>query len=115
MSIRNIEKFRREIGLFLAPVLSALIYVAPIDLPKDAHIVFSIMVFCIVFWLTEVVPLSITALLGVTAAVVFGVVNVKQAFLSLGHPVILLFIGSFLIAQAMTKHGLDKRFALNLL
>lgn len=115
MSIRNIERFRREIGLFLAPFLSAVVYIAPMDLPRDAHIVFSIMVFCIVFWLTEVVPLSITALLGVTAAVVFGVVGIKEAFLSLGHPVILLFIGSFLIAQAMTKHGLDKRFALNLL
>ncbi|WP_457635407.1 SLC13 family permease [Persephonella sp.] len=115
MSIKKIEKLRREIGLFLAPVLAALVYIAPMDLPKDAHIVFSIMVFCIVFWLTEVVPLSITALLGVTSAVVLGVVSVKEAFLSLGHPVILLFIGSFLIAQAMTKHGLDKRFALNLL
>ncbi|WP_457625019.1 SLC13 family permease [Persephonella sp.] len=115
MSIRSIEKFRREIGLVLAPFLSTVVYLLPLDLPTDAHIVFSIMVFCIVFWLTEVIPLSITALLGVTAAVVFGVVNVKEAFLSLGHPVILLFIGSFLIAQAMTKHGLDKRFALNLL
>lgn len=115
MSIKRIEKFRREIGLFLAPILSILIYIAPLDLPRDAHIVFSIMVFCIIFWLTEVVPLSITALLGVSIAVVFGVVGVKDAFLSLGHPVILLFIGSFLIAQAMTKHGLDRRFALNLL
>ncbi|SNZ03002.1 solute carrier family 13 (sodium-dependent dicarboxylate transporter), member 2/3/5 [Persephonella hydrogeniphila] len=115
MSIKSIEKFRREIGLILAPFLSVLVYLMPLDLPTDAHIVFSIMVFCIVFWLTEVIPLSITALLGVTAAVVFGVVSIKEAFLSLGHPVILLFIGSFLIAQAMTKHGLDRRFALNLL
>jgi len=71
--------------------------------------------FCLVFWLTEVIPLSMTAFLGVTAAVVLGIVNIKQAFLSLGHPVILLFLGSFLIAQSMTKHGLDKRFALFLL
>ncbi|WP_457639002.1 SLC13 family permease [Persephonella sp.] len=115
MSISKIEKFRREIGLFLAPFLAVVVYLIPMELNRDAHIVFAIMVFCLVFWLTEVIPLSMTALLGVTLAVIFGVVSVKEAFLSLGHPVILLFIGSFLIAQAMTKHGLDRRFALNLL
>ncbi len=102
-------------GLILAPLLALIVYILPLDLNKEAHIVLSIMVFCLVFWLTEVVPLSITALLGVALAVILGVVSVKKAFLSLGHPVLILFIGSFLIAQAMTKHGLDKRFALILL
>ncbi len=109
------EKNRKKLGLFLAPIVAAVIYITPMDLNNEAHIVFSIMGFCLVFWLTEVIPLSMTAFLGVTAAVVLGIVNVKQAFLSLGHPVILLFLGSFLIAQAMVKHGLDRRFALNLL
>ncbi|NPA58138.1 MAG: DASS family sodium-coupled anion symporter [Aquificae bacterium] len=115
MSLSRLGHYKREIGLFLAPLVSAVIYLTPMDLSREAHIVFAIMGFCLVFWLTEVIPLSMTALLGVTIAVVLGVVNVKEAFLSLGHPVILLFIGSFLIAQAMTKHGLDRRFALNLL
>ncbi len=115
MRIKAFEERKKTIGLFLAPVLAAFIYITPMELSKEAHIVFSIMGFCLVFWLTEVIPLSMTAFLGVSAAVVFGIVSVKEAFLSLGHPVILLFLGSFLIAQAMTKHGLDKRFALNLL
>ena len=115
MSLSKLSYYRKEIGLILAPLVAAIIYITPMDLSRDAHIVFAIMGFCLVFWLTEVIPLSMTALLGVTVAVILGVVNIKQAFLSLGHPVILLFIGSFLIAQAMTKHGLDRRFALNLL
>ncbi|WP_457623821.1 SLC13 family permease [Persephonella sp.] len=115
MKISKIEKNKRKIGLFLAPTLAVIVYLTPMDLSNEAHIVFSIMTFCLIFWLTEVIPLSMTALLGVSAAVVLGVVSVKEAFLSLGHPVVLLFIGSFLIAQAMTKYGLDRRFALNLL
>ncbi len=115
MSLSKLSYYRKEIGLILAPLVAAIIYITPMDLSRDAHIVFAIMGFCLVFWLTEVIPLSMTALLGVTVAVILGVVSVKKAFLSLGHPVILLFIGSFLIAQAMTKHGLDRRFALNLL
>jgi len=111
----SFENYRKKIGIFLAPLLAVLIYIIPFDLNRDAHILLSIMTFCIIFWLTEVIPLSMTALLGVTFAVLFGVTGVKTAFQSLGHPVVLLFIGSFLIAQAMTNHGLDKRFALNLL
>ena len=115
MRISKLSGFKREIGLFLAPIVASVLYMLPLDLNREAQIVFAIMGFCLVFWLTEVIPLSMTALLGVSIAVILGVTDIKEAFLSFGHPVILLFIGSFLIAQAMTKHGLDKRFALNLL
>ena len=106
---------KKKIGIVLAPLLAVFVYIVPMDLNQNAHLFFSIMVFTLTFWLTEVLPLGITALLGVAIAVVFGIANIKTAFSSLGHPVLLLFIGSFLIAQAMTKHGLDKRFALNFL
>ncbi len=115
MKISRITYFKRETGLILAPVVASVLYMLPLDMNSEAQIVLAIMGFCLVFWLTEVIPLSMTALLGVSIAVVLGITSIKEAFLSFGHPVILLFIGSFLIAQAMTKHGLDRRFALNLL
>ncbi|RMA97783.1 SLC13 family permease [Hydrogenothermus marinus] len=115
MLVEDLENKKKKIGLFLAPTLAVLTYILPLSIKSDAKIILSIMVFCIVFWLLEVLPLGITAFLGVSLAVVFGIVSAKKAFLSMGHPVILLFIGSFLIAQAMTKYGLDERIALNLL
>ncbi len=111
----SIEKKKRVLGVILAPILAFLAYTLPLQVQPEGKIVLAIMVFCMVFWFLEVLPLGITAMLGVSLAVLFGVVSAKKAFLSLGHPVILLFIGSFLIAQAMTKHGLDRRIALNLL
>jgi len=111
----QITQLKRLIGLILAPSLAVLIYLLPLDLNREAHITFSIMVFMLTFWLLEVIPLSATALLGISLAVMFGVVPVKEAFRSLGHPIVLLFIGSFLIAVAMSKYGLDKRIALNIL
>ena len=113
--MEKIIKLKRVIGFILAPTLALLIYLLPLDLNQKAHIVFSILVFNIIFWLFEVIPLSMTALLGVSFAVIFGVVPVKEAFKSLGHPVVLLFIGSFLIATAMSKYKLDRRIALNVL
>ena len=111
----DFQNLKKKIGLVLAPLLSIITYLLPLSINNDAKIILSIMVFCVIFWLLEVLPLGITAFLGVSLSVVFGVVSAKKAFLSMGHPVILLFIGSFLIAQSMTKYGLDERIALNLL
>jgi solute carrier family 13 (sodium-dependent dicarboxylate transporter), member 2/3/5 len=107
--------YKRSISWLLAPSLALLIYALPLPLEPSAHKVAAIMVFCLVFWITEVIPLSITALFGVSIAVLLGIADMQTAFSSLGHPVILLFMGSFLLSRAMTKHGLDKRLAVMLL
>lgn len=106
---------RRNVGLLLAPALAILVWLLASGLPYEARVVASIMVFCLVFWMTEVIPLSMTAFLGVLLAVMVGVAQIETAFQNLGHPIILLFIGSFLLARSMTRHGLDKRIALFIL
>ncbi|WP_161890580.1 SLC13 family permease [Pontibacter russatus] len=106
---------RRNIGLLLAPVLALLVWWLTPVLPYEARAVATIMAFCLVFWMTEVIPLSMTAFLGVLLAVLLGIADINTAFQNLGHPIILLFIGSFLLARSMTRHGLDKRIALYIL
>lgn len=106
---------RRNTGLLLAPILAILTWFLAVGLPYEARIVATIMVFCLVFWMTEVIPLSMTAFLGVLLAVMVGEAKIETAFQNLGHPIILLFIGSFLLARSMTRHGLDKRIALFIL
>ncbi|GAB3202283.1 sodium-dependent dicarboxylate transporter 2/3/5 [Pontibacter aydingkolensis] len=106
---------RRNTGLLLAPILATLVWFLASALPYEARIVATIMVFCLTFWMTEVIPLSMTAFLGVLLAVIVGVAKIETAFQNLGHPIILLFIGSFLLARSMTRHGLDKRIALFIL
>ncbi len=102
-------------GWLTAPILALLIDNLPLPIDRPAQQVAAIMVFCLVFWITEALPLSITALAGVTVAVLLGIADMQTAFTSLGHPIILLFIGSFLLARAMTRHGLDRRLALLIL
>ncbi|MHA6248827.1 SLC13 family permease [Pontibacter sp. CAU 1760] len=106
---------RRNTGLLVAPLLALLVWVLTVALPFEARTVASIMAFCLVFWMTEVIPLSMTAFLGVLLAVMLGIADTSTAFQNLGHPIILLFIGSFLLARSMTRHGLDKRIALFIL
>jgi sodium-dependent dicarboxylate transporter 2/3/5 len=71
----------------------------------------AIMAWVVLYWITEPIPLPITALLGTAFCVLAGLGSAKSVFASYAHPVIFLFIGSFLLAEAMAVHGLDRRFA----
>lgn len=106
---------RRNVGMVVAPLLALLVWSVTPALAYEARMVATIMSFCLVFWMAEVIPLSMTAFLGVLLAVMLGVAEMETAFQNLGHPIILLFIGSFLLARSMTRHGLDKRIALFIL
>jgi sodium-dependent dicarboxylate transporter 2/3/5 len=65
----------------------------------------------IVFWVTEALPLAVTAMLGPVLAIILRVAPVRQAFASFADPVIFVFIGGFILAEAMFVHGVDRRIA----
>ena len=52
-----------------------------------------------------------SALLGAVLCVVLGIADVKKVFAPFADPIIQLFLGSFMLAEAMAVHRLDKRFA----
>ena len=102
---------RRTIGLFAGPIVFALLFFAPLPLPDPAHRVAAILGMMVVFWVTEALPLAVTALLGPVLAVVFGVAPARSAFASFADPIVFVFIGSFILAEAMFAHGVDRRIA----
>ncbi|MET0509546.1 MAG: SLC13 family permease, partial [Burkholderiaceae bacterium] len=102
---------RRTIGLFLGPAVFLALLFAPIPLPDPAHRVASILAMMVVFWVTEALPLAVTALLGPVLAVLLGVAPVRVAFASFADPIIFVFIGSFILAEEMFVHGVDRRIA----
>ena len=107
------EVWRKTVGWFLGPVAGVAIYLFPLPgLSQEAHLLAAILGFVVIYWVTEPIPLPVTALLGPTFCAVAGLAPVKDVFSSFAHPLIFLFIGSFFIAQAMRVHGLDRRFAL---
>jgi solute carrier family 13 (sodium-dependent dicarboxylate transporter), member 2/3/5 len=102
---------RRTAGLFLAPTVFLVILFAPLDLPVLAHRMAAIMGLVITLWITEALPLAITAILGPCLAVVFGITTGRAALAPFADPIIFLFIGGFMLAQAMFVHGVDRRIA----
>jgi sodium-dependent dicarboxylate transporter 2/3/5 len=84
-------------------------------LTPEALILAPILVLVIVLWVTEALPLAVTALLGAVACVVAGVAPAKEVFRPFADPLIFLFIGSFLIAEAIRLRRLDRRLAYGVL
>ena len=110
------ERLRHRLGLFLGPLLAVLVYALPLrGLSGPAHALAAIVAWVAAWWITEPVPIPVTSLLGASLAVAAGVSDAKSAFAPFGDPVIYLFLGSFIIAKAMSVHGLDKRFAYRIL
>ncbi|HEX6972822.1 MAG TPA: SLC13 family permease, partial [Vicinamibacterales bacterium] len=102
---------RRTVGLFLAPVVLIALLAMPMTIPAPAHRLAAILAMMVVLWVTEALPLAVTALIGPVLAIVLQVVPARTAFSPFADPIIFLFIGSFMLAEAMFVHGLDRRIA----
>ncbi len=69
---------------------------------------FAILSVAAILWITEAIPLSVTALLIPILGVYLGVFDVKTAFSYFAHPLIFLFFGGFVLAIALSKHEVNK-------
>ena len=65
----------------------------------------------VVLWVTEALPLPVTALLGASACVVLEVAPAREVFAPFADPLMFLFIGAFILARGIFLHGLDRRVA----
>jgi sodium-dependent dicarboxylate transporter 2/3/5 len=113
---QRFERIRNMTGFALGPVLFVLLLWVPLPaLSAEAHRLAAIMGLVIVFWLCEPIPLPVTAILGPVLCILFGVAPAKEVLPNFGHPLILLFLGSFILAKAMGVHGVSRRLALAIL
>lgn len=109
------DMWRARLGMVLAPVALVAVWVAPLDVSLPAHRLAAILAAVGILWVTEAIPLAVTAFLGVALAVMVGVAPASQAFAPFADPLIFLFVGSFMLARAIFVHGLDRRLALAIL
>jgi len=115
-SEERFERWRNTIGLFLGPIAAiVLLVVAMPGLSTEAHRLAAIIAWVVIWWVTEPIPIPITALIGAVLCVLFGVAGAKSVFAPFADPTIYLFFGSFILAEAMAVHQLDKRFAYGLM
>lgn len=112
----NYTSFNR-FGLLAGIIIFIIFYItgSPEDIPETAWSTSAIALMMAVFWITEALPISATALLPVIFLPLLGVSNVKTVTASYAHPLVFLFLGGFILAQSLQKWNLHKRIALNII
>jgi solute carrier family 13 (sodium-dependent dicarboxylate transporter), member 2/3/5 len=117
------ERRRRTIGLFLGPLVFAAMLLIPFELEPNQHRLAAILAFVVVWWVTEAIPIPVTAVLGVALVALLeatppppeGDSATDVVFAAFSDDTFFLFIGSFIIAQSMVVHGLHRRLAYRIL
>jgi len=102
---------RRGVGMIGGPLVLIALLLLPIPIPAPAHRLAAILLMMVILWITEALPLAVTALIGPVLAIILQVAPARTVFAPFADPIIFLFIGSFMLAEAMFAHGLDRRIA----
>ncbi|MGB3780878.1 MAG: DASS family sodium-coupled anion symporter [Tunicatimonas sp.] len=105
------------IGLLAGPLLFWLVtaFLSVKGLDANAVRVIAVAAWLVVWWMTEAVPLPVTALLPLLLFPLLGIFTIGEATAPYANPIVFLFMGGFLIALAMEKRNLHRRIALNLI
>jgi len=112
---QRFERVRRTSGLFAGPVAGIVVYFLCSGLDDPAQRLAGVLTWVIVYWISEAIPIPVTAMLAMCAVVAFGIAPADEVFGSFASSTIFVFIGGFIIAESMRKHGLDRRFAFGIL
>jgi sodium-dependent dicarboxylate transporter 2/3/5 len=105
----------RIAALVAAPLLAILVYW--LILPQGAPIAgaLAVTVFAAVLWITEALPLPVTALLIPVGLGAVGVFEARDAYTSFGNPVLFLVLGGYALAVAVEVNGVDRWLARRIL
>jgi sodium-dependent dicarboxylate transporter 2/3/5 len=107
----------KQIGYFLGPLTFACILLVTSEdfISPDASKVLALGAWMVIWWITEAIPIPVTAFLPMAGFPLMGVMKISEAASPYANPVIFLFMGGFMIALALEKHRLHERIALNLI
>lgn len=96
----------------IAIVLAFLLYLV-LPFESDVNKGLALLLFVAILWFSEVVHISVTALMIPIIAVVMGFdgMNTKQALSNFSDPVIFIFFGGFALATALHMQKLDRKIA----
>jgi solute carrier family 13 (sodium-dependent dicarboxylate transporter), member 2/3/5 len=110
----------QRIGVVLGPALAAVAFAlipesGPHGLDTAGRTTAAVGVLMAVWWISEALPLPVTALLPLALFPVFDVAPIGQAARPYATDVIFLFMCGFMLGLAMERWGLHKRLALRII
>lgn len=112
----NIGNLGKHIGLIGGVLVLVILLMTPTPegLSDEAWRTAAITILMGIWWLTEAIPIFVTALLPIVLFPILGVTTISEATSPYANPLIFLFMGGFIIALAMEKWNLHKRIAISI-
>lgn len=96
------------VTLVAAPLPAILVYWLTLPQGELVAGALAVTVFAALWWITEALPLPVTALLIPVGMTTVGVFEVRDAYTSFGNPVLFLVLGGYALAVAVEVNGVDR-------
>jgi sodium-dependent dicarboxylate transporter 2/3/5 len=100
--------------LLLGPIVAVITYVAcmSLGLSHEAAATAGVTIWCLLWWVSEAVPIPVTSMLPMGLLPLLGVLDGLQVAQAYGSPLILLLLGGFILSKAMEYSGAHYRVAM---
>src|SRR5439155_935240 len=103
------------LGFGLLAFLALRAMAPPAGLTAAGQSALAIFALCLVYWVTNVIPLMVTSLLAMVLLPTTGVLSAKDTYALFGNEAVFFILGAFILAASLMKCGLSTRIAIAVL